>query len=439
MNPRFKRLEIFLILIIAAMAIGFVVSYTSAAYNRVRFAYESLKPQLINYSAIDALSISYERYALSVLYPIKISQNDMEEISIKKSIFESKIEYLKSDVPFTSLFRQNEEYHKILIEISKLNKNIGNMISIKSNKEVSRVDIANKLDEMRDLINELQEVTYKDQVKEFSGLLYVLDVNSKDILFYSTSCILILFLLCIVLSFNLNKTRRLLTDYKKAIAEKNIFISTIRHEMASPIQTISYGLNYAQLKITDDSLIDLFVEMDQAIEKVELQIKEIADYSRLELGIVKIAYENFDLSELINEIVYKYRDKYKGKIVFVKSKNKFIMLSDRLKIYKALDNLISNSCKFNNGGTVYVNYRIKKIRKEETLIIRVRDKGIGIANADIIKIFDPFYQVDTKQNRVGMGLGLSIVKHTVDILGGQVSVKSILGKGSVFTIKLKVR
>ncbi|PRP68789.1 hypothetical protein BUE93_20280 [Chromobacterium amazonense] len=209
--------------------------------------------------------------------------------------------------------------------------------------------------------------------------------------------------------------------------------------MASPIQTISYGLNYAQLKITDDSLIDLFVEMDQAIEKVELQIKEIADYSRLELGIVKIAYENFDLSELINEIVYKYRDKYKGKIVFVKSKNKFIMLSDRLKIYKALDNLISNSCKFNNGGTVYVNYRIKKIRKEETLIIRVRDKGIGIANADIIKIFDPFYQVDTKQNRVGMGLGLSIVKHTVDILGGQVSVKSILGKGSVFTIKLKVR
>ena len=98
-------------------------------------------------------------------------------------------------------------------------------------------------------------------------------------------------------------------------------------------------------------------------------------------------------------------------------------------------NLISNAIKFSHeGGRIFIS----SLRKTDSIVITIRDEGIGISPSEIGHIFDKFYQVDTAHSSVGNGLGLPLVYRIVQLSGGSIHVKSEVGKGTEFTVTLPV-
>jgi signal transduction histidine kinase len=111
---------------------------------------------------------------------------------------------------------------------------------------------------------------------------------------------------------------------------------------------------------------------------------------------------------------------------------------DKLRLRQVLLNLVSNANKFTNNGTIELQAMMCNAGNKQYVEISVRDTGIGISEKDMIAIFNPFTQVDNTYTRqyAGSGLGLAISQNLCRMMGGDLSVESVLGKGSVFTVSL---
>jgi signal transduction histidine kinase len=115
------------------------------------------------------------------------------------------------------------------------------------------------------------------------------------------------------------------------------------------------------------------------------------------------------------------------------------IVTDGGRLREILVNLINNAIKFTASGSVTVSLRLTEdLQKREWVELKVADTGIGIAEEHLYRIFDKFYQVDSSETRAygGTGLGLYIVKHFTEFLGGKIAVASEPGKGSTFTVKI---
>jgi two-component system sensor histidine kinase ChiS len=121
-------------------------------------------------------------------------------------------------------------------------------------------------------------------------------------------------------------------------------------------------------------------------------------------------------------------------LIYRRSDNAICIFSDDEKIKHIMQNLVSNAIKFTDNGYV----EISTTQKESRVAISVSDTGIGMEESSLLYIFDEFRQVDNTTSRRygGTGLGLAIVKEYLELLGGSISVKSTLGKGSIFTIEI---
>ena len=105
-----------------------------------------------------------------------------------------------------------------------------------------------------------------------------------------------------------------------------------------------------------------------------------------------------------------------------------------MRIEQVLMNVISNAIKYTpDGGTI----KISAFQENNRLVMIVKDNGIGIPKEDLPRIFERFYRVDKSRSTRGTGLGLAIVKHIVKLFNGEISVKSKVGIGSTFTVKIK--
>jgi signal transduction histidine kinase len=113
-----------------------------------------------------------------------------------------------------------------------------------------------------------------------------------------------------------------------------------------------------------------------------------------------------------------------------------VIATDRIKLHRILENIIENALKFTEAGAVVVS--VKLSWDAHTLEVKVTDTGIGIAEENFVDIFEMFHQIDSSDSRKygGVGLGLYIAKKFTDLLGGTIEVKSALGKGSTFTIRI---
>ena len=188
-------------------------------------------------------------------------------------------------------------------------------------------------------------------------------------------------------------------------------------------------------------------EADECIGKIKSHsqsllemINNVLDLARIEAGDVQVSREPIDIVDLMDEI------ESLTKSLAIKKKLRFdfeiqgeipIFAGDWYQLERILLNLTSNAVKFTDeGGMVRVltHYEFGS----EKILFEVSDTGIGISSEDIVSIFDRFTQVDASITRKygGSGLGLSLVKKTLDLLGGSVEVESELGKGSVFTVSV---
>ena len=203
---------------------------------------------------------------------------------------------------------------------------------------------------------------------------------------------------------------------------------------------MTYLLKRTELSLTQRMYIDRII---QATDSMLSIINDILDLSKIEAGKVELETTSFSLDQVIQEVVniVSYKIDEQG-IGFRLTKDPQVpnwFVGDRKKIEQVLVNVLNNASKFTSTGEVSLDIRVIA-RETDTYHISftVKDTGIGMTQVQITRLFEPFEQGDSSINRRfgGSGLGLSIVKSLVEMMGGEIQVFSTPGEGSTFVIRL---
>jgi len=214
------------------------------------------------------------------------------------------------------------------------------------------------------------------------------------------------------------------------------FLGNISHELKTPIFNIQ-GFISTLLDggLYDESINKKYLERaDKSIDRLISIVDDLNSISSIESGELELDMSEFDISKLIIEIIeqQEYKAESRNVIIELKNINKSVIVkADRRLISQVLINLIVNSINYGkkNGKTI-----ISLQENKETVVISVKDNGIGIKENDIKRLFERFYRVDKSRSKEigGTGLGLSIVKHILEAHKQNISVESIFGEGTVF-------
>ncbi|OQW93573.1 MAG: hypothetical protein BWK79_10450 [Beggiatoa sp. IS2] len=221
---------------------------------------------------------------------------------------------------------------------------------------------------------------------------------------------------------------------------KSIFLANMSHELRTPLNSI---LGYAQIlkqevgfSVEQIRRVDIIYHSGEYLLTL---ISDVLDLAKIEAGRIEICPTTFLFNEFLKSIteLFEIRAKQKG-IAFIYHPLSFLpskVLTDERRLRQILINLLGNAIKFTHHGkaTLKVGYHEGKMR------FQIEDTGIGIADADLDKIFIPFQQVgNTNYHIEGTGLGLSITKKLVETMGGELHVESVVRKGSKFWFTLNL-
>ncbi|PGY11939.1 substrate-binding domain-containing protein [Bacillus sp. AFS031507] len=226
-------------------------------------------------------------------------------------------------------------------------------------------------------------------------------------------------------------------EAEKANLAKSDFLSKMSHELRTPLNGI---LGFAQLLEMDKSLND---EQRDFVHEILLGgghllnlINDILDLSRIETGKLKVSIEEIDILNIINECINIVQPLANKKNISIhkqldQSQNTFV-LADPIRLKQILFNLLDNAIKYNReSGKVKITCHMEG----DEQVIHIVDTGEGLSVEEYHKVFVPFYRIEGTQEE-GTGIGLSLVKQLVQLMGGKISVTSKKGKGSDFCLRL---
>jgi signal transduction histidine kinase/CheY-like chemotaxis protein len=225
---------------------------------------------------------------------------------------------------------------------------------------------------------------------------------------------------------------------------KSNFLTRVSHEIRTPMNAI---LGIAEIQMQNEHLpIDAHEALGRIYDSGYLLlnlINEILDLSKIEADKLELAPVNYDVPSLINDTVQLNIVKYDSKpiefLLDIDTNLPLTLFGDELRIRQILNNLLSNAFKYTDKGKVSLSFKVEqKDARFIMLIISVTDTGQGMTKEQIDVLFDEYTRFNLKTNRriEGTGLGMSITKHLIRIMGGEISVESEPGKGTVFTVRL---
>lgn len=236
------------------------------------------------------------------------------------------------------------------------------------------------------------------------------------------------------------------TRAEDANAAKSAFLANMSHEIRTPINAIM-GMNEMVLREAQTEQITSYAEDIQSASQSLLSIiNDILDFSKIEAGKMEIVEVNYDISSVLNDVSnmigLKAEEKNLLLTIDIDEKIPFKLFGDSVRLQQIMINLLNNAVKYTERGNV--TFKVREDSRDEenvNLVIQVEDTGIGIREEDIAKLFKSFQRLDLVQNRTveGTGLGLAITAKLVNLMHGNISVKSKYGKGSVFTVTLPQR
>jgi signal transduction histidine kinase len=239
-------------------------------------------------------------------------------------------------------------------------------------------------------------------------------------------------------------TQQALDEMREADQLKSQFLANMSHELRTPLNSI-IGFSKVILKgidgpVTDNQHEDLTAIYNAGQHLLGL-ISDMLDISRIEAGKLDLSFEDVDVSEVIHGVLSTAVGLVKDKpidLVTDVPEDLPTIHADRIRVRQVLLNLLANAAKFTEEGQIAVSARFVQAEPEPELLVAVADTGIGIAQSDLEKLFEPFSQVDPSPTRKsgGTGLGLSIARHLVELHGGRIWVESTVGEGSTFAFTL---
>ena len=245
---------------------------------------------------------------------------------------------------------------------------------------------------------------------------------------------------------DLSVVNRKLVDMNRKLEEsealKSNFLSNIRNEINNPLNAI-IGLAAQLASIVKKPEVSELVSMifSEAFH-LDFQLRNIFVAAELEAGETTPSIEHVDVTSVVRGVLDNFSTHAADKHLSVRlsvgggeADAPLCFPTDSQKLQVIVANLVANAIEFSGSGSEVV---VQLEQTEEGLVIQVQDQGIGIAEADLKRIFDRFVQLDSGPTRahLGHGLGLSVVKSLVDLLQGEILVNSIPGVGSLFTVRL---
>jgi signal transduction histidine kinase/CheY-like chemotaxis protein len=225
---------------------------------------------------------------------------------------------------------------------------------------------------------------------------------------------------------------------------KSLFLANMSHELRTPLNAI---LGYSEMLLEEAAELSLpqfsadLAKISGAGKHLLGLINDILDLSKIEAGKMELHLERFEIADLINEVAstIAIQARHNGnRLEILCPPDIGVMVADLSKVRQGLFNLASNAAKFTNGGSIKVETERHVMDGADWIVFRVSDTGIGLSPDQIVRLFQPFTQADASTTRKfgGTGLGLSLTRRFCQIMSGDVTVHSVAGEGSVFTIKL---
>ena len=231
---------------------------------------------------------------------------------------------------------------------------------------------------------------------------------------------------------------------EEANAAKGQFLARMSHELRTPLNgirgTTDLLRNSRRLTVEEHGLLNVIQE---SVEVSLRQIDSVLDFSRIEAGKLVLEQADFDLHELVHSTARMVgpaaREKNLRFLVRISPQAPYRLVGDSHYLREVLLNLLSNAIKFTPSGYVVLQVDPIETGNERTrLRFEIRDTGIGIAPQALERIWESFTQEDsgTTRHHGGTGLGTTIAKHLVELMGGHIAVSSIKGRGTVFWCEL---
>lgn len=243
--------------------------------------------------------------------------------------------------------------------------------------------------------------------------------------------------------FDVTQLQDAKTLAESANAAKSKFLATMSHEIRTPLNGI-LGLTQVLQQDTEDpnAKQDLQRIMDTT-ETLSRILNDILDFAKIEDGKLELETRSFTLNELFTSTVPLFSSEAHQRGLSLSTRisgNADLALSgDSVRVRQIITNLLSNALKFTHAGEVKLTANLSEPSSNKAkLVIQVEDTGIGMSDEHLSRLFQRFVQADSSTYRKygGSGLGLAIVKGIVNVLGGEITVKSQIGKGTKFELHL---
>ena len=231
-----------------------------------------------------------------------------------------------------------------------------------------------------------------------------------------------------------------LSKEKELVELKSKFVAIASHEFRTPLATINFAANYMRDyldKLQPSDIVKKLESIEKQVKHMTFLLDDVLTLGKSESGKTTVVARKIDIHDFFKKIVEEvlYSTKSTHTVMFTfDSELREVKIDEKL-LRNVFINLLSNAIKFSpESSEVSLSVRAEN----NQLRISVRDKGVGIPANEFDKIFDPFHRGSNAGAIQGSGLGLSIVKKAVELLEGELNFKSEIGKGSEFTVDLKI-
>ena len=249
-------------------------------------------------------------------------------------------------------------------------------------------------------------------------------------------------------------------EIQRIMNQRERLLLTITHDIKAPAASISGFIDLMKDYVSNPQGIECLQNIKNSAVHLSHLVASLLDYHQLENGLMKVQPTSFSPAQLVAESVegMKLRAEEKGLAISFECKikgmgtsdssdssetsdspmKKKFFRADAFRIRQILDNLVSNAIKYTDRGSVTIQAQVSEILGKPTLTLSVKDTGKGMTDEEKQKVFQAFTRLKSAQGIEGTGLGLSITQELVSLLGGEIILHSILGKGSTFIVTIPI-